>query len=822
MKSLITILFTAAIAIILIGAAVTDRTVNALDETGTPSSSQQASAPTASDPRDFGMPVPSPEPKLPDDADAYDPPLIHSSKQAPAIAAASATADRDEIVSMTGVHLDGSRFSIFSQQQGSTKGDIVTASPLRADGTAATLLLPATLAPWSMYLVWPELGALSGRPVAVNRTEAWWIGSDRATSGAQVSVYGRNLARGNGTSISYVYIKPPSAPGQYVKPDAVNPFKVDFTVPKLAPGDYEVWVHNSHGGRFGWSGPLTLDVRSQSPWAGQKDRLLSVRDFGAVGDGRADDTAALQRASQAAAKEAPAAVYFPAGTYLVTSGLTVPGNVGWIGAGRDAVEIRLGRPVGHSLIEATGRNIQFADLTIRGGGNTGDAALMQVSDSEDLLIQSVRLDAWGTAALQADRALRLSIKDSELVENGSFYGSSRQVLLSGNSFRMTGHGESAAALWGGSEFAMIGNRLSNADEARDDGIGIGRFFVAQAHMGSMRDLYWGDNVSVNAAPHDCTKVDCNKGEQICFEIVGSDLKKDFLGATEGSASFVSVLDVDMSKPGGHDLVIVGGRGAGQYRHITKLMGRTMLIDTPWNVVPDKTSRFALAATASRIAIYNNRFDGRASYSQHDSDSTAVLLYGNVYDAVVDHNSISRMRHGMMTVALDSTHGLAPYFLQYSNNAVTDSNSGLYVGTTFAETGIAGIWGGLGNVYRNNEFSNLAHIGVEYETWSHDGSDYNGTVFERNRFVNLPYGFIDAYKLMWTYDGRFKPAPESHSRKVNTILHDNTFDRGSAGQAGSVGFLTRHPDNTWLNIGSEWKGFSSGNSGPTPTSGGLPN
>ena len=68
----------------------------------------------------------------------------------------------------------------------------------------------------------------------------------------------------------------------------------------------------------------------------------------------------------------------------------------------------------------------------------------------------------------------------------------------------------SARFMGGREFSMVGNDLANADENRDDGHGIGRFFVAQGHAGSMENMYWGDNVSHQAAPHNCNKVDCNK------------------------------------------------------------------------------------------------------------------------------------------------------------------------------------------------------------------------------------------------------------------------------------------------------------------------
>lgn len=763
-------------------------------------------------PSDFGFPLPNPEPALPSWVDAFSPPSFTTSTSAPAAAAVSKTADRDEVVSMTGVDLNSvTGFDVFSQASSAAGGAVVSVNALRADDTAATMLLPASLPDWSMYLVWPERKGLRGKPFAINRTEAWWLGPDNAAAGTTISVYGRNLSRSNGTSTSLIYIKPIQGTGRYVTPVSVNPFKVDFQVPDLAAGSYEVWIHNGHGGRFGWGEPLRLQVLTASPWAGQDRQVFDVKRHGAAGNGIADDTAAIEAALTAAGNAAPATVYFPSGTYIVTSGLKAPDNVRWLGDGMDFSKLRLGKTINGSMISGADRNAQFERLTLDANGKTA-RPLMWVPSVVNLRLQSARLNAWGIQALEAHDASGLYFDSSELIENGSFYGSSRQIFMTGNRFRMTGYGESVVSLWGGRDFSMTGNDLANADENRDDGHGIGRFFVAQGHFGSMKNMYWGNNASHQAAPHDCSKVDCNKGEQICFEMVGSQLQTGFKGATANTISFNSISA--STKAGGADLVIVGGRGAGQRRHIVSVSENTATLDEAWNVMPDSSSRFALAATASQLAIYNNAFEGRPSYFQHDSDSTAVLLYGNVYDAVVDHNKISQMRHGMMTVALESTSGLSPFFLQYSNNTVTNSNSGLYVGTTFTNSGIAGVWGGLGNIYRKNTFNNLAHIGVEYESWGYNGADYNGTVFEGNRFTNLRYGFIDAFRLMWTYDGRFKAPPLYSSRKYNTVLYKNTFDRGSAPAPGSVGFKTLQPRNTWLNMGSTWTGFASGNNGPS--------
>jgi polygalacturonase len=764
----------------------------------------------------FELKVPVPEPSLPEGVDLFDPHVFAVDEGAPAISKVARTADHGEVVSMTGVDLDGvTTFELFSQTPSASSGTTTEVRPLSADATAATLLLPESIPAWSMYLLWPKRGEDRGAMLAINQTEAWWVGPNAGAPGERISIYGRNLATSNGTQTSHVYLKPVGKVGRYLKPISVNPFKVDIDIPDLPSGGYEVWLHNGHGGRLGWSGPLKLDIMARSPWGMQAETIVDVENFGAVADGKTDDTEGIVLALKAAAAVAPATVVFSEGTYLVSETLVAPDNLTWRGAGMDKTEIRLRTPLSASMVASDGRNLQFQHLTLSAGRNIRQAPLLFMGSARNIRLDHVKIDAWGAAALDAQDVEGLSILSSELIEDGSFYGNSRQVFLAGNRFRMTGDGESVASLWGGRDFSMTDNSLTNADESLEDGNGIGRFFVAQTHRGSMRNLYWAGNVSQNAGPRDCEKVDCNKGEQICFEIYGSRLlQTDIISAQSGKVTFRSLAEMPEDVPGGRDLVIVGGRGAGQHRHILSHSGSTVLLEEPWTVIPDKTSRIALAAVASNAAIYDNRFEGRSSYSLHDSDTTGVLLYGNVYDVVVDSNRISRMRHGMMTVALDSASGLSPYFLQYSNNLVINSNSGLYVGTTFAERGIPAVWGGLGNVYRKNRFEQITHIGIEYDTWDQYGSDFDGTVFDSNSFVDVRFGFVDGYKLMWTHDGTFKAAPGPHSKRLRTVLYHNRFDGGSAGGIGSRGFVTMHPGNSWVNIGSTWKRFETGNLGPS--------
>ena len=72
---------------------------------------------------------------------------------------------------------------------------------------------------------------------------------------------------------------------------------------------------------------------------------VNVRDYGAVGDGVADDRGAIIHAFDAAKSTLPCEVYFPAGTYGISNGITVElplgsGGLRVSGAGRDVTAIR--------------------------------------------------------------------------------------------------------------------------------------------------------------------------------------------------------------------------------------------------------------------------------------------------------------------------------------------------------------------------------------------------------------------------------------------------------------------------------------------------
>jgi hypothetical protein len=94
--------------------------------------------------------------------------------------------------------------------------------------------------------------------------------------------------------------------------------------------------------------------------------LISVKDFGAVGNGVADDTAAINAALSAGYR-----IYIPAGTYKTTSTITIPGSRIVIGDGMNTV-IKPSSSVSVAFLQSAAS--QIADLYID-GVNTGASAI---------------------------------------------------------------------------------------------------------------------------------------------------------------------------------------------------------------------------------------------------------------------------------------------------------------------------------------------------------------------------------------------------------------------------------------------------------------
>jgi parallel beta-helix repeat protein len=177
-----------------------------------------------------------------------------------------------------------------------------------------------------------------------------------------------------------------------------------------------------------------LGVTGQSAPFPRQDLVISVKDYGARGDGVADDTQPIQRAMQS-----NALIFFPAGNYLVSKTIVL----------RSLQNIHIWA-IGATLINNTLTNHCFQVdqcefVTITGGKYTRSAKpdaswptsyhCFFLTDSKDLVVQNVFIDGSPGMGIAIGSAANVKILNNTIkntLRDGIYSHYSVNVLYSGN------------------------------------------------------------------------------------------------------------------------------------------------------------------------------------------------------------------------------------------------------------------------------------------------------------------------------------------------------------------------------------------------------
>src|SRR5208337_1429165 len=104
--------------------------------------------------------------------------------------------------------------------------------------------------------------------VVLNAPEAWWCLPETAAPGAEISVFGRNVAQRPDFHQAFVYLAKPGKEGVWLKTLKAGKYRLRCELPPgLEAGSYQLWLHAGNGGLYGWGGPLPLEVRAEPPAA---------------------------------------------------------------------------------------------------------------------------------------------------------------------------------------------------------------------------------------------------------------------------------------------------------------------------------------------------------------------------------------------------------------------------------------------------------------------------------------------------------------------------------------------------------------------------
>jgi hypothetical protein len=230
--------------------------------------------------------------------------------------------------------------------------------------------------------------------------------------------------------------------------------------------------------------------------------VVSVKDFGAVGNGAADDTAAIQAAITAVFAAGGGTLYFPPGTYLVTGLVldwgTAETSIRFVGAGKNA-----------TVIQKTGAsfNAVFALSATLGDGSYSEFSDMHVKGSAScdcFLTTNLARNVWrsvkasgGDVGIENLGSLINTFYDCDLLSNTVGYRARKNAGVFCNLVEFFGGSVRANSQWGFDIGDTNGLHLYGVDiESNGTAGGIGGGFITRS---TCDDEIGYSNISINGS-----------------------------------------------------------------------------------------------------------------------------------------------------------------------------------------------------------------------------------------------------------------------------------------------------------------------------------
>lgn len=266
---------------------------------------------------------------------------------------------------------------------------------------------------------------------------------------------------------------------------------------------------------FSGYGPTEALVSTGRVFSGLTGNLFNVLDYGAVRDGVTNDRTAIQAAITAASAAGGGIVYFPAGTYLVSSRIELKDAVCLVGAGRDVTTIKGASGVSAAIITGlsadTVTDVMLADFSINGNSAalSGEVDGIQITSGSFITCQNLRIFDVRADGISLDATPDASVLDCVIENTGNGGTNLHGVHGSNGSHRLLVRGctisdnegmgiRVGAQGTGSTDATIIGNRISKSNAGLEC-IGVTADSIRARVIGNTC-LNGGDNgISMSAA-----------------------------------------------------------------------------------------------------------------------------------------------------------------------------------------------------------------------------------------------------------------------------------------------------------------------------------
>jgi hypothetical protein len=728
----------------------------------------------------------------------YNPPVSTTAtipSNAPIIAVADSTGGPSTSFTVSGTNFttqtgssafSDTRFIVYGQtgQSDATASEAVIQD---INSNTAILTVDSSQPANAMYMVWPEskassqgnVDALVGAPIMLNRTQTTWIATNpdlvnsdqtlSASAGGVVSVYGRSLSN---NATSFIYLQPTSGTGQWItatngSATTVNPYEVQFTLPSgLAAGTYDVWINNGLGGNYGWShAPTQIKVTTASRWNTNTNTYNVVTVYHADPTGHTNAYAAISSALTDAGNNPGSTVFFPAGTYNITSSspLALPANVHIQGASKSTTTLDFRQSISSGDLITSGNNLEINGLTLQysAGDFSSSAYMLGVRFASNITIHDDIFRSNGIGGVDAQMANYVSIKNSDFYGNQAVGSAGTDTpgdtphdfIITNDNF-YTGYSSLWAISPSGYDIDISNctyqdlnlNDTTNVGTTANPiirGFSQGNFIVEQQlRLVPGYNQYIANNTTTKiGAPVGMTG---NQGTQFLSEGPG-----DWAFGTENySTSNTVTLAASAMNPrddsgyttnvfvAGMEVIVASGSGAGQFNTIaSKVVNSdgsiTFTMTNPWALKPTVGSDIDICNTISSTVFYQNTLQNAQSWEtnsgganiagQNLGGTSGIDIFTGGYGLVMDSNTIDYLQTGISLWAANAHSNL--HFIDIINNNIENSYSnGIYLAREATSD------------------PNFIGVRVNNNTIGPSGTVYSGTYSEPNLYqVATPIG-----------------------------------------------------------------------------------
>ena len=444
----------------------------------------------------------------------------------------------------------------------------------------------------------------------------------------------------------------------------------------LAPGEYEFFAHNGHGGPLGWSEPLAVEVTAAEAWPAD---VFAVDDYLAR-TGNPDDAIAAALAD--VARNGGGVLAFSARTYHITRTIVLPAKTVLRGAGMKRARLQLPEGAGPKppYVAVTGDgDFAVEDISIAGvhapllicapafAPETFDEAfvhepLLRPRRAKNVAVRRVHLaqSIMQHCDRRSDKE-HMARMQEYVLSHGMEYGGFKGIFFKGSGLTV----EDSVVYGGGT--AIDCNRAQHLRFSRN----LLKAGPAGYALHAYSRLNWADDGSgaridgnycreILVEDNEITAYSERARGLVSFSFGGANIHfarnnvHDIQATFDAEAILTHLWSARWAEPTiamltpttgriidptgevahewleGAQIDIADGRGTGQVRNILRRDGDLFEIDRPWRVNPDETSDIVFTAPPlfQQMVFVDNRVV---------TCGVNIIIWAQSYDTVIDGN-----------------------------------------------------------------------------------------------------------------------------------------------------------------------------------------